>query len=84
MRKDSHLAGQVASIKLLRPDVAVAHYAWTLSGSRAPAGDLLPNRKGILVFVLTRQSKHWTIAVAQNTDIVEGVLAPTSRTGPTT
>jgi uncharacterized protein (TIGR02246 family) len=74
--KSSTLSGQVASVKLLRPDVAVVHAAWTLIGSRAPDGQPMPERKGILVFVLTRESEGWTIRAAQNTDIIEGALAP--------
>ena len=74
--KASTLSGQVASVKLLRPDVAVVHAAWTLIGSRAPDGQPMPERKGILVFVLTREGEGWTIRAAQNTDIIEGALAP--------
>jgi uncharacterized protein (TIGR02246 family) len=74
--KDSTLAGRVASVKLIRPDVAVAHLAWSLVGARAPDGQAIPERTGILVFLLSKEAGGWTIRAAQNTDIVQGVLAP--------
>jgi uncharacterized protein (TIGR02246 family) len=43
--KASTLSGQVASVKPLRPDVAVVHAAWTLIGSRTPDGRPMPERK---------------------------------------
>jgi len=79
--KTSSLSGRVASVKLLRPDVAVAHFVWELSGSRAPDGRPAPLRKGILVFVLSREGDGWTIRAAQNTDIVEGALVPPAPKG---
>jgi len=74
--KDSTLSGRIASVKLLRPDVAVVHVAWSLKGSRTPDGQPMPERTGILVFVATREGEGWTIRAAQNTDIVAGALAP--------
>lgn len=76
MFKDSTLSGHIASLKLIRDDVAVVHFAWSLVGMRAPDGQAVPERKGILVFVLSREAGTWTIRAAQNTDIVEGALAP--------
>ena len=76
MFKDSTLAGRVASLKLVRPDVAVVHFTWSLVGARAPDGQAVPERTGILVFLLSKEAGGWTIRAAQNTDIVQGVLAP--------
>jgi uncharacterized protein (TIGR02246 family) len=76
MFKASKLSGRVASVKWIRPDVAVAHMPWTLVGAKTPAGDPVPERKGILVFVVAKDAGRWTIRAAQNTDIVEGALAP--------
>jgi uncharacterized protein (TIGR02246 family) len=74
--KGSTLAGRVASQKLIRPDVAVVHFTWSLVGARAPDGQAIPERTGILLFLLTKEAGGWTIRAAQNTDIVQGVLAP--------
>lgn len=82
MFKDSKLSGSVTSIKYLRPDVAVAHMPWQLTGARTPTGKPVPLRKGILMFVLTREQQGWTIQAAQNTDVVAGVGAPPPAQAP--
>jgi uncharacterized protein (TIGR02246 family) len=72
--KDSHLGGEVASLKLLRPDVAVVHVRWQLSGQLEPDGSKTgATRHGILVLVLTREGGGWRARVAQNTDIQPGL-----------
>ena len=76
MFKDSVLSGRVAAVKLVRPDVAVAHFVWSLLGARAPDGRAVPERKGILLFLLSNEAAGWTIRAAQNTDIVERTPAP--------
>jgi uncharacterized protein (TIGR02246 family) len=72
--KDSHLQGEVAASKLLRPDVAVVHVRWRLSGQLEPDGSTGAPREGILVFVLTREAGGWWARVAQNTDVLPGLL----------
>ncbi len=79
--KDSRLTGQIASVKWIRPDVAAAHMTWSLVGAKSPNGDPIPERKGILLFVVAREATGWTIRAAQNTDIIEGVLAPPTPPG---
>ncbi len=76
MFRSSVLSGRIASLKLIRGDVAVVHFAWNLVGALTPDGQPVPERKGILVFVLSQEAGAWTIRAAQNTDIVEGALAP--------
>jgi uncharacterized protein (TIGR02246 family) len=71
--KDSHLEGEVAAVKLLRPDVAVVHVRWQLSGQLEPDGKTGAPRQGILVLVLTREAGGWRARVAQNTDILPGL-----------
>lgn len=52
-------------VRFLREDIAVAHVNWELSGD-ARTKEL---RRGVLVFVLSRQGDKWLIAVGQNTEI---------------
>ncbi|MDE3169103.1 MAG: SgcJ/EcaC family oxidoreductase [Acidobacteriota bacterium] len=52
-------------VRFLRKDVALARVDWRLLGdvrTRNP-------RRGMLMFVLTRQNEAWSIAAAQNTEI---------------
>jgi uncharacterized protein (TIGR02246 family) len=74
--KSSHLVITKVAVRFLRPDVAIARSAWELTGHTGPAGEPLPKRTGLLVNVLARTADHWSIVDAQNTDIIEGVLAP--------
>jgi uncharacterized protein (TIGR02246 family) len=74
--KNSHLVVTKVAVRFLRPDIAIARSAWELTGHTGPGGELLPKRTGLLLFVLVRTGDGWRITDAQNTDIVEGVLAP--------
>jgi uncharacterized protein (TIGR02246 family) len=71
--RDSRLEGEVAAVKLLRPDVASVHVRWRLAGQLEPDGTSGAPREGILVFVLTREAGGWQACLAQNTDILPGL-----------
>lgn len=53
-------------IKLLRQDVALAHYNWEMTGDREGAGV----RRGIFTFVLCREAGQWLVVAAHNTESV--------------
>jgi uncharacterized protein (TIGR02246 family) len=50
------------SINLLKPDVAVVHNTWEMTG---PAG----SRKGVITHVMVNDGASWRIAALQNTDV---------------
>jgi hypothetical protein len=52
-------------VRFLRDDVAVAHVRWELLGDARTQNP----RRGVFLFVLTRQNGAWLIATAQNTEI---------------
>lgn len=55
------------TVKFLKPDVAVAHARWTMTGEHMPPGIPPPDR-GIMTMVLTKQDDgRWLIAEFQNT-----------------
>ncbi len=68
--KDSRLAELSAAVRFLRPDAAVVHQRWELTGDTGLEGKVLPPRRGILIYVLQRDGGAWRIIAAQNTDIV--------------
>jgi len=68
--RKSHLSAKETRVKFLRPDVASLHMRWDLTGLALPSGQALPDRKGVLVYILVKDSGAWRIAVGQNTDIV--------------
>ena len=64
--RDSRLTITDINTRFLRPDVAVAHARWTMTGARTPPGMPEP-KQGIQTLVFTRQSGGWLISAFQNT-----------------
>lgn len=69
MFKDSKLTITGVTTRFLKPDVAVAHARWTMTGARTPAGMQEP-REGIQTLVFTKEGGRWLIAAFQNTNSV--------------
>ena len=67
--RDSRLTITEVDTRFIRPDVAVAHARWTMTGARTPAGIPEP-REGIQTLVFTKDSGRWLIAAFQNTHSV--------------
>jgi ketosteroid isomerase-like protein len=63
--KNSTLKLDQVDVRFLRNDVAIAHAHCELLGDARTQNP----RRGVLLFVLTRQSGAWSIAAAQNTEI---------------
>jgi uncharacterized protein (TIGR02246 family) len=74
--RDSRLEGDVSSVAQLAPGLAAVHYTWALTGAHAPDGSSAGVRKGILLLIVQQGPSGWLIKVAQNTDIVPGMIAP--------
>ena len=58
----------VAVVRWLSPDVAVAHVVWETTGDRVR--HLPPNtpRRGIFTWVVQRQGGQWLVTASQNTE----------------
>ena len=63
--KNSTTKFDQVDVRFLRNDVAIAHVHWELLGDARTQNP----RRGVFLFVLSRQSGAWLIAVAQNTEI---------------
>ena len=63
--KNSTLKFDRIDVRFLRKEVAISHVNWELLGD---ARTQKP-RRGVFIFVLTRQNGGWLIAAAQNTEI---------------
>ena len=82
MFRNSQLSGTVSSVQDVGPaGVKSVHFTWELTGIEAPGGGIVPARQGILLLVVVEEDGDWRIAVAQNTDIVPGALAPPASNG---
>jgi len=66
----SRLSAKEMRVRFLSPQVVSLHMLWELTGLALPSGQGLPDRKGILVYVMVKEAGRWRIAVGQNTDIV--------------
>ena len=58
--------GDVA-VSFLKPDVALAHWRWTITGVRNPDGTPAPTYHGIFTWVLVEAHGKWEVRAAQNT-----------------
>jgi ketosteroid isomerase-like protein len=63
--KNSTLKFDPIEVRLLHQDVAIARVNWELPGDARTQNP----RRGVFMFVLTRQNAAWLIAAAQNTEI---------------
>ncbi|SFO64820.1 conserved hypothetical protein [Mesorhizobium sp. NFR06] len=77
--RNSRLDGRVSSVVELGTDVASVHFTWTLQGALAPDGSQAGTREGILLLIVHNGPSGWRIRVAQNTDIVTGMIAPAGK-----
>ena len=64
--RDSTLTFTDVHVKFIRPDIAVAHASWKMTGMHMPPG-IPPPDHGIQTLVLTRHDGTWQIAEFQNT-----------------
>ena len=55
------------NVSFIKPDVALIHWYWTISGVRDSDRSLLTPYHGILTWVVVAQGGAWQIRAAQNT-----------------
>jgi len=54
-------------VSFIRPDVAIVHWRWSISGVSNPDGSPAPVYNGIFTWVLVEANGVWAIRAAQNT-----------------
>ncbi len=62
----SLLEGELRSLEMLAPDIALAHVDWRLTVPASPAES--GRSRGVMTFVLQRDEEGWRIRAAQNTE----------------
>jgi uncharacterized protein (TIGR02246 family) len=67
--KNSTLKYSDIKIRFLRPDVAAVDVRWGMTGATDAQGNPLPDREGLLDFVMTKDTGKWEIAVMHNLDL---------------
>jgi uncharacterized protein (TIGR02246 family) len=68
--KESHLNPTGQDVYYLRPDVAIVHSTWMLTGQVDRDGEGVADREGIITLVVARGADRWQIHAFQNTDIL--------------
>ena len=67
--KNSHQTGEIGSIRFLTPELAAVDVDWQMTGATFPNGSPMPNRKGLLNWVMAKQADgSWLIEVMHNTE----------------
>jgi uncharacterized protein (TIGR02246 family) len=56
-------------IKYIKPDLAIIHIGWELSGDSHHDGTASDPRHGMSIWVLTKQNNQWLILAVQNVNI---------------
>jgi uncharacterized protein (TIGR02246 family) len=59
-------------VRMLIPEVAVAHSHWEMTGvERVPRWNVPELRRGVMTYVLAKRAGKWKIVAAQNTDVID-------------
>ncbi len=70
--RDSRITIEEVSVRRIGDGAATVHGRWLMEGQRAPDDTVLDPRRGVMLLVLRRTDDGWSVAAAQNTDIVPG------------
>ena len=70
--KDSTFTPMDTTVRFLRPDMAVVHWSWKMSGDKNFDGTERPPRFGMMTMVAEKRSGTWQVVVAQNTNSLLG------------
>ncbi|MEO5782501.1 MAG: SgcJ/EcaC family oxidoreductase [Ginsengibacter sp.] len=67
--KDSYQKITQSKIRFIKPDIAAVDAWWEMTGIKGPEGQDMPQRKGLLNFIMTKNSETWLITVMHNMDL---------------
>ena len=67
--KDTYQKIMQSKIRFIKPDVAAVDAWWEMTGVKGPEGQDMPPRKGLLNFIMTKNSDTWLITIMHNMDL---------------
>ena len=65
--KESIWTNHGLEVEFIRPDIAIAHGEWSITGVKERDGTLRPPQKGRFTWMLEKRNESWLIITAQNT-----------------
>ena len=75
MFKNSVWTTQSTAIKYVKPDLAILHIRWGLTGDNDMDGTPRPPRQGIFTWVVSKQTGLWQLLTAANVNVREPVTS---------
>jgi uncharacterized protein (TIGR02246 family) len=61
------------AVRFLRPDIAVIHWSWRMTGDKNPDGTARQPRYGMMTTVAEKRNDTWLVVVSQNDNSFPGV-----------
>jgi len=67
--RNSHLGFTDSKIRFIRADVAAVDVRWEMTGALDAQANPMPDRRGLLNFVMSKNAGQWQIIVMHNLDL---------------
>jgi uncharacterized protein (TIGR02246 family) len=71
--KDSTIAPLQTAVRFLRPDIAVVHWSWSITGDKNPDGTARQRRYGMMTMVAEKRGGAWLVVASQNDNSFPGL-----------
>ena len=71
--KNSRWTTDSVVVKYIKPDLAILHIGWGVSGDNDPDGTTRTPRHGIFTWVVQKNEGQWLLLAAHNVNIRESV-----------
>jgi uncharacterized protein (TIGR02246 family) len=71
--KQSMISPLQIEVRFLRPDIAVVHWSWTMTGDKNPDGTAKQPRYGLMTWVAEKRNPTWLVVSSQNDNSFPGV-----------
>ena len=65
----STYATKAVTVQFLKPDVALVHVDWRITGDTDPDGTARKPRDGVFLWIVVKQWGRWQVRAAQNTNV---------------
>jgi uncharacterized protein (TIGR02246 family) len=69
--KNAHRTCTVKSVRLITPDVAAVTMDYVLTGTTGTNGEVVPVRKGLYDWIVTKQNGKWLINVLHESELAQ-------------